>query len=68
MSSGESVNETDNEINQESDTLDLKPPRKVNGEFVVSNYNNNFYLGKLLKARKNTETISSMKANGRLWK
>lgn len=48
--------------------MGLKSPQKVDGEFVIFKYDNNFYPGKVLKATKNTATISSMKANGRLWK
>ncbi|CAB3241788.1 unnamed protein product [Arctia plantaginis] len=68
VSSGESVIESENEIERESPIVGLKPPQKVDGEFVIFKYDNNFYPGKVLKATKKTATISSMKSNGRLWK
>ncbi|CAK1582074.1 unnamed protein product [Parnassius mnemosyne] len=68
VSSGESVKESENDTDQESIIVGLKPPQRVDGEFVIFKYENNFYPGKVLKAMKKTATISSMKANGRLWK
>lgn len=62
------MNELENEIDQESNIVGLKPPQKVDGEFVIFKYDNNFYPGKVLKAMKETATISSMQANGQLWK